>query len=348
MSNIYFTRLKANTDFEEIKKISRKLLETFVERENFSLGEEMPLKVHFGEAGNETYIKSENYDGIIDFLEEKNIKTEFVETTVLYGGHRNKKEVHLKTAKEHGFDRLPINIADGDYGEDFVDIEVNQKHFDKCKIAKGIAQYEQVIVLSHFKGHGLAGFGGAIKQLSMGYASKGGKLAMHMGVKPKIVKKKCVKCKLCMKACSENAIVINDQESYIDHEKCVGCGGCVAVCPQKAISLMSPKGLFQMLFKRNDFREKLIEYALAGQKNKNNIYMNFIMNVTAGCDCVGKKMKPLMDDIAILISSDPLAIDKASFDMVAQNGKKFKGHDQLVYAENIGLGSMQYELIEII
>lgn len=346
MSKVYYRKVSHSTKESEVQKITQELLGKITKEEKIKLEKEIPLKVHFGEAGNTTFIKPENYDGIIDFLQEKKIEAKFIETLVVYGGERNRRDSHLKVAKNHGFTRLPIVIADGDHGENFIEIEIDKQYYRKCKIGGEFAKYKQVLVLSHFKGHAMAGFGGAIKQLSMGHAAKGGKLEMHMDVKPKIVERKCVRCGMCKKACNENAITIGDK-SFIDHEKCVGCGGCVAVCPKKAISLMSVQGLYRAIFQKNAFREKLVEYAYAAQKDKRNIYINFAMNITAGCDCVGKSMQPLMDDIGIFISTDPVAIDKACYDAVAEKGKRFKGEKQFAYAERIGLGSQKYQLIEI-
>jgi len=345
MSNVYFKKVDSSTTPEEINSISRRLLDTVVKQENIALEKEVPMKVHFGEPGNVTYIGPGNYDGIIDYLEENGIKTSFMETSVLYGGQRYKKDLHLKTAEKHGFTRVPVIISDGDHGENYYEVEINKKHFDKCKLGKEFSNYSQLLVIAHFKGHTLAGFGGAIKQLAMGHASKGGKLAMHMGIKPKISNRKCTKCGLCQKNCAEDAITIVEK-SFIDHDKCVGCGACVAVCPSKAVTIMSLRGIATAL-KGNDFREKIAEYAYAAQKNRNNIYINFAMSITSGCDCVGKKMKTVTEDVGIFASTDPLAIDKACYDMVKENGKKFRGANTFDYAQEIGLGSAKYVLKEI-
>ncbi|MGD9212425.1 MAG: DUF362 domain-containing protein [Desulfobacteraceae bacterium] len=328
-----------------IQKITKHLLATVLEKENVTLEENIPLKVHFGEAKNKTYIKPENYIGVIDFLKERNIESSYIETSVMYGGQRFKKELHEKTAKEHGFTQLPIIFADGDHGEDFAEVEINKKHFSSFKIGKAFLDYGQILVLSHFKGHRLAGFGGAIKQLSMGHAAKGGKMAMHLGEKPHIVSRKCEQCHLCETRCNVNALNIGEK-SWIDHDKCVGCGACMAICPHKAISIFTVRSILKFFGFGNPFIEKLVEGAYAAQKGKNNIYMNFAMNVTIGCDCEPRKMKPLMDDFGIFISTDPVAIDKACYDMTKERGKKFRGFETFAYAENIGLGSTEYVLHE--
>jgi uncharacterized Fe-S center protein len=347
MSNVYYKKINSHTNVNEIKEMTKELLDKIISEEEIKLEKKIPLKVHFGEQGNDTYIKPKNFEGIIDFLEEKDIETSYIETSTLYGGQRYKKELQLKLAEEHGFNHVPNIIADGDHGESFAEVEINKKHFKSCKIGKAFLDYNQLIVLSHFKGHRIAGFGGAIKQLGMGHASKGGKLAMHAGIKPRIRERKCKKCNLCKTRCNQEAITIEkDGKSFIDHEKCVGCGACVAICPNKAISVFSIRGILRML-RMGFFRERLVEYAYAAAKDKNNIYINFAMNITRGCDCEPRSMKLLMDDIGLLISTDPVAIDKACYDLIKEKGKEFRGFDQFAYAEKNGLGSTNYKLIEV-
>lgn len=345
-SNVYFRRIDSTTDIKTIQEISKQLLATIMEKENITLKKKIPLKVHFGEHKNVTFIRPENYLGIIDYLQERDIESCYIETSVLYGGQRYKKELHKKTAEAHGFTQLPIIFADGEHGENFAEVEINKKHFKTFKVGKAFLDYDQLIVISHFKGHMMAGFGGAIKQLSMGHAAKGGKIAMHMGEKPQIVSRKCKQCNLCKTRCNEDALTIG-KKSKIDHHKCVGCGACMAICPHQAISVFSLKSILKFLGIGNAFIEKLVEGAYAAQKGKKNIYMNYAMNITAGCDCEPRKMKPIMGDFGIFISTDPVAIDKACYDIAKEKGKTFRGFKAFAYAENIGLGSTNYTLHEL-
>lgn len=353
-SNVYFTAINSSTAVETVQEITKKLLDTVVAKEKMKLEKKIPLKVHFGEEKNITFLKPDNYRGIIDYLEERDIETCYIETSVMYGGRRYKRELHEKTARDHGFTQLPIIFADGEHGEDFAELEINKKHFTRFKIGRAFLDYEQILVLSHFKGHMLAGFGGAIKQLSMGHAAKGGKLAMHLGEKPQIKSKKCKQCNLCKTRCNEEALIIADKDSgekrsWIDHRRCVGCGACMAICPHDAITVMSLKsyGKFFLSLFGDPFVEKVVEGAYAAQLNKKNIYINFAMNVTAGCDCEPKKMKPLMEDFGIFISTDPVAIDRACYDMAKERGKKFRKFSTFAYAEKMGLGSANYTLHEL-
>ncbi|MCI6287642.1 MAG: DUF362 domain-containing protein [Lentisphaeria bacterium] len=345
-SKVYFKPVSAKAPADEICRTAGELLSAYLEREKVQLEKKIPLKVHFGERGNRTYLVPHTYDAIIDLLEKRGVESFFAETSVLYGGERFNREKHLKLAQAHGFTRIPAVIADGAHGEEAEDVEVNLKYFRYCSLGKLLADSPQTLVLSHFKGHMLAGFGGAIKQLSMGFASKGGKMAMHLGVKPKIWNFLCKRCKLCMTRCQRNAITIG-KKSFIDHEKCIGCGACFSICPRHAVSILNLSSLWNALFGKQIFREKLVEYAYASHHGKRNIYMNFAVNVTAGCDCEPRPMRPCVDNIGIFISADPVAIDTACLEAVQAKGRHFKGAEQLAYAEKIGLGSRKYKIINI-
>lgn len=347
MANVYFAATGRGCPMEDVQRKSRALLAAVVDREGVELEREIPLKVHFGEAGNETFLRPATYRGVVDYLAERGIASSYIETTVLYGGKRYRKDLHLQTAAEHGFTDLPIVIADGEAGGDYYSVPIGKRHFAECKLGAAFAPYPQVIVLAHFKGHAMAGFGGAIKQLSMGFASKGGKLAMHMGVKPRIIKRKCRECGLCASRCAEDAIEVGRGRSRIDHGKCVGCGACVAVCPHQAATIISVAGVLKFLGVGNNFIEKLVEYAYAAHAGRRNVYLNYVMNVTAGCDCEGRKMKPIAEDVGIFASLDPVALDKACWDALAAAGKTLKGARTFAYAERIGLGSARYELLAI-
>jgi len=346
ISRVYFTGIDSKTDARAVRAASRRLLETVIEAEGVELGRKVPVKAHFGEEGNVTYLKPENYDGIIDYLEDKGIETSFIETCVLYGGQRCTKELHRKTAERHGFTRIPVIFADGEHGEDFAEVRIDKRHFRSFKVGRAFLDYDRIIVVSHFKGHGLAGFGGAMKQLAMGFAAKGGKLAMHMGEKPRIKARDCKRCEICKKRCHEDALII-DEKPRIDHAKCVGCGACISACPNQAISIISFASVLKFIGIGNPFVEKLMEGAYAAQLGKKNIYINFAKDITAGCDCEPKKMKPLLGDVGIFASTDPVAIDKACYDMVKEGGKAFRGAKSFEYARQIGLGSPAYELREI-
>ena len=344
MSKVYFKKVDPSLKPDEISSYAKGLVDTLLKRENVELNQEIPLKVHFGERGNTTFVKPEYCNGIIDYIENQNKKAYFIETNILYGGERTTKETHIKLAKEHGFTRIPIIIADGEKGEDYYQVEINKKHFVKCKIGKQFSKYSQVIVLSHFTGQMLAGFAGAIKHLAMGFASRGGKLAQHAKViKPRIKNRACDKCRLCEKRCAVGAITIAEKP-YIDYAKCISCAACNAICPKKAIRIILWRSIFHIF--GDPFRERLAESAYAAQKDNKIIYVTFAMNITRGCDCDPRTMKPIVQDIGILASTDPVAIDQACYDMVKTSGRKLRGSYILKYAEEIGMGSRKYQIVK--
>jgi hypothetical protein len=193
----------------------------------------------------------------------------------------------------------------------------------------------------------------------MGCGSKLGKLEMHSGSKPTIDKEKCITCGLCSKNCNQCAITI-EEKATINYDKCVGCGECIAVCPQKAISQKT-------ISQSKILNEKIVEYAYGAIKDKKHFHISFIMNVSPNCDCWSNNDLPIVPDIGILASSDPVSIDMASADLVNKaetikgsllDGKEHQHDDKfkcihgnvdwasgLDYAEELKLGSKEYELI---
>lgn len=338
MSKVYFKRVETK-DYQTLSTAAKELLVSIVEETGHQFAKEVPIKVHFGERGNKTYIPAECYGDVIQYLKEHNVAPSYIETNVLYRGSRTTKEIHEKTARDHGFTNLPIIIADGEAGEAYEEIVIDKTYFKSCKIGAEYGKYNQFVVMSHFKGHGMAGFGGALKQLAMGFAARGGKLAQHSEISPKVDLSKCITCGLCVKKCDVDAIEILDK-AHISPSKCIGCAGCIAVCPVGAI---------QNSWEGADFKQKVAEYAYGAQKGKDNIYINFLINITEECDCMGQVMKPIANDIGVLASKDPVALDAACLDLLQkEHGTKLfeSGRESIVHAVEIGLGSDMYQLIE--
>ncbi len=343
LANVYFTPVSNYSETEKVSNGARELLKRIVKDEGILLEKKIPLKVHFGEKGNLTFIKSDNYEGIINHLKESGNEPFFIETNVLYRGQRTTRKNHVKLALKHGFTQIPIVIADGDIGKDYEEVEIRMRNLDNCKIAKEISKQAQMIVLSHFKGHIGAGFGGAIKQLGMGCAARGGKLEQHANTVPIINFLQCKKCKKCVQKCPSDAINIG-LFSRITKKRCIGCAACISVCPQGSIKI----NWIGTISKK--FYERMAEYAYAAQKGKQNIYISFALNITKNCDCEGHSMKPFVRDLGVFASTDPVAIDMACLDKLSEreNRTVFKrGRYILDYSQSIGLGKKEYNLIEI-
>jgi hypothetical protein len=339
MSKVYFKAYEGS-DLKEWSKLGSQMLDQLIADFDKTLESTIPIKVHFGEKGNHTFVPAEVYDGMIQNINNREIETAFIETNVLYRGDRTTKENHINLAKTHGFTKLPIIIADGERGEEIHEVMINQEYFESVKLGKAYKDYKQIVVTSHFKGHGLAGFGGALKQLAMGFASRSGKMAQHSRMVPRVTEEKCIECGLCVEKCDVSAITLNPK-AEIDENLCVGCAGCIAVCPEAAI--------------RNDwgalnFREKVAEYAYGAQLNQEHFYISFLFNITKECDCIGQAMAPITKNFGVMASLDPVALDHASIDLIQrETGSNLfdTGRETLKHCKDIGFGSDEYEIIEV-
>lgn len=315
-------------------------------------GDLVAVKIHFGERGNDGYIKPNLVRPVLDFIHRQGAKSFLTDTCTIYHGMRSTAVGHLSVAAEHGFSyekmRTPVIIADGLKGDDFEEVEINGNHFKGVKIASAVIQSNAIIALTHFKGHLLSGFGGVIKNLGMGCGARLGKFEMHSSVAPTISAGKCTGCGACVDVCAQGAISLVDGKAIIDTNICAGCGECVVTCDFLAISVTWNK-------ETADVQERFVEYAIGAVKDKRAFYINFVNHITPNCDCMSKKEEPLLDDIGILASIDPVAIDKASLDLVIKAGGDVfaKAHPnvdynvQLVHAQKLGLGKVEYELINV-
>jgi uncharacterized Fe-S center protein len=312
----------------------QKVLTPYLER----LTGKVAVKVHFGDDGNQYYIKPELFKDIVTQL-----KGTFIETNVLYRGRRRVTETHIQLAKEHGFTYAPIDIIDSE-GE--LEIPCDARHFKTAFTGSHLTNYDSFLIISHFKGHGNAGFGGAIKNVGMGMAAIPGKMAIHADSHPRTTPKRCIKCGKCTTVCPTDAITLNPL--VIDLTKCIACGKCIGTCPSGALAV--PWGATG----ENGFLERLTDYAQAITAGRNCIYVNVLKDISPDCDCMGHARKPFVKDIGILVSDDMVAVDTASSDLVDQAYGKpdaflhedaVSGRYALDYGQQIGLGTKNYTLI---
>ncbi len=366
-STVYFMDLRTSPKENLFGKLER-LLEKAGFSNIFEKRDLVAIKLHFGELGNTAYIRPVFLRKIVECIKAKGGNPFLTDANTLYSGTRSDAPNHLKTAIRNGFDYAvvdaPLVIADGLRGKSENAIEINGKRFKKVYIGKEIAEADALISVAHFKGHELSGFGGAIKNLGMGSASRKGKLAQHSTVSPKISKKRCIGCGDCVEHCSQQALSVVDEKAQMDKTKCIGCGECILICPNSAIEIQWNQAI-------PVFMENMVEYTagvLKG-KEKKSFCINFVVSVSPACDCYGHNDAPIVRDIGIVASTDPVAIDQASADLVnAEAGlpdscleknlkpgeDKFRGiypnvdwEIQLKYAEEMGLGTRAYTLEKI-
>ena len=375
-SDVFFSDLKVGSGKTLFDKLDT-LLDRADVKGKISEKDLVAIKLHFGEKGNTAFVRPIFLRRIVDRVKQHKGKPFLTDTNTLYTGARSEAVSHLTTAFQHGFTEsvvnAPILIADGLRGNNAVKVRIDKPLFKTVSIAREIDMADTLITVTHFKGHELSGFGGALKNLGMGCASREGKLSQHSNISPQVKGKACKGCERCLVWCAQQAISMLSPQSgvetkqgiaSIDPKKCVGCGECILTCPSGAIQIQWNESI-------PIFQKKMVEHAYgAVQKKKGKaLYLNFLTQISPACDCYGFSDAPIVNDVGILSSVDPVAIDQASVDLVNneagnRSSKLSKnwnpGEDkfravypevdwsiQLAYGEEIGMGTRGYELIRI-
>ena len=369
-SKVFFTNLRTSAQNNLLDKMERLVKKAGFLNLDFEK-KFVALKIHFGEPGNLAFIRPNYPARLAKMLYKAGAKPFLTDSNTLYSGGRSNAIDHLQSAMENGFNPIsalcPVIIADGLKGTDYREIPFNGKYVKAPKVGAAIVDADIIVSLNHFKGHEQTGFGGALKNIGMGSASVGGKLELHSTSKPVIDLECCTGCKICVNHCAHDAIRLNeDKKAVIDYDKCVGCGQCIALCQYDAATLAdwgNPEAL----------NCKIAEYTKAILDGKPHFHISFIMNISPDCDCWGHNDAPIVPDIGIAASFDPVALDRACIDLVTKApgmpGSRLMDlcggiiHEQddkfrivhpraiwktgLDYAEEIGIGTQQYELITL-
>jgi uncharacterized Fe-S center protein len=330
-----------------------------------SPGDSVAIKVHMGEYGGSTYLRPPMVRRICDLVKEAGGKPFVTDTTTLYPLGRFTASQYLATAAYNGFTEdsmgAPVVIADREQGTDgeWVNIprQVSGCPLDRIKVARKIVDADCLIAVTHAKGHALAGFGGSIKNLAMGCVVKESKGAQHRANRPLIDISKCTGCGQCVEECRFGALSVVDDKMVREDEKCMNCSHCLYLCTEGVYSL-PPKA-----------REKLqvsvahSTAAILSRFDGKAAFINFIQDVTRLCDCATPSGPPVVPDIGILASTDVVAVDAASLDLIARSNPlgrfadivstdilgKINNTDsriQIRTAQELGVGNMAYELIE--
>ncbi len=371
-SKVYFTDFSTTPNRNIFKKLSLLLQRAGMQEIDFNK-KFVAIKIHFGEPGNMAYLRPNFAYRVVKDIKKLGGKPFLTDSNTLYSGRRSNALDHLDSAYENGFSPFSIGchviIADGLNGMDFREIEINGKYCKTAKIGTAIADADVIISMNHFKGHEQTGFGGALKNLGMGAGAVPGKMEMHSSSIPFIETENCTGCSLCVKSCRHTAVTLDaNRKAVIDKLVCVGCGQCIAVCQFDAAQPDWSSSPDELCY-------KIAEYTQAVIKDKSHFHINFIIDVSPDCDCWGYSDVPIVPNIGILASFDPVALDQASVDLVnkapimkgSRLAEKVGEHQcehceddrfhtthphtdwkyTLRHAEEIGIGTRSYELITV-
>ncbi len=367
MTTVYLTDVRTRPGRSLLDKIDG-LLKRVKAARRVKKDDVCAVKLHFGERGNCAFIRPVMIRVVVDHLRALGCRPFLTDTNTLYKGSRSDAVSHIETAVRNGFDYAvvgcPLVIADGLKGKSSVKVPIGGELLSEVSIARGIWDADSLVVVSHFKGHELSGFGGALKNMGMGCAAREGKLVQHSTLGPAIDAGQCKGCKRCISYCPAGAISVAGKTATIEGHKCIGCGECILICPNGAVQVQWNEA-------QDHFQKKIVEHAAGALKGKEGrtVFINFLMQVSPACDCYPNNDAPIVPDIGILASLDPVAIDAASVDLVnardALPGTALKrgskaGRDkfralypdvdwnvQLDHAAKMGLGSREYKIVKV-
>ena len=364
-SDVFFSDMRTgfgNNLLDKLRKVMRRAgIETMDFNDHF-----VAIKMHFGEPGNLAFLRPNWARCVADEVKRLGGKPFLTDCNTLYVGGRKNALDHLVSADENGFTPLTtgchVIIADGLKGNDDVEVPVDGRYVHEAKIGRAIMDADVFISLSHFKGHESTGFGGALKNIGMGSGSRRGKMEMHAAGKPLVKDELCIGCRCCEKICAHSAQEFINGKCRIDHDKCVGCGRCIAICPKDAIVAGTDNS-------NEELNCRMMEYAKAVVQGRPQFHIAIAADISPNCDCHSENDAPIVPNIGIFASFDPVALDKACADAVNRmpvnpntmlSESEHIHHDHfddvhpdtswkqgLEYAQSIGLGTMEYNLITI-
>ena len=372
-SKVYFTDFRARTGEGLPAKLKRLMKKAGFASMDMD-GKFVAIKMHFGELGNISYLRPNYAKAVADMVKEAGGIPFLTDCNTLYPGSRKNAIEHMYCAWENGFTPMtvgcPVIIGDGLKGTDDIAVPVKGGTYIKeAKIGRAIMDADIFISLTHFKGHETTGFGGTIKNIGMGCGSRAGKKDQHSNGKPTIDPEVCRGCKRCMRECANQGLEFDEttKKMHVNAENCVGCGRCLGACNFDAIRFVNDAAT-------KELNCRMVEYAKAVVDGRPNFHISLIVDVSPYCDCHGENDAPILPNVGMLASFDPLALDQACADLclkqqplpnsvLSDNMKKADfcdHHDHfenttvdseykscLEHGEEIGLGSREYELIEM-
>lgn len=365
-SKVYFTDFRVTPECNLLQKLEKLIRKAGIGSIDFK-DRYTAIKIHFGEPGNISYLRPNYAKVVADVVKDLGGKVFLTDCNTLYVGRRKNALDHLDAAYENGFNPFAtgchVLIADGLKGTDETLVPIDGDYVKEAKIGRAVMDADIFISLTHFKGHEATGFGGTLKNIGMGCGSRAGKMEMHSAGKPIVDKSQCRSCGACRKNCAQDAISFDENhKAQIDHEKCVGCGRCIGACNFDAVNPMGDE--------TNDILNcKIAEYTYAVVKDRPQFHISLVVDVSPYCDCHAENDVPIVPDVGMFASFDPVALDVACADAVNRQPvlsgsilaeKQQSRHDHFTdthpetnwnscidHAVKIGLGSREYELVTI-
>lgn len=370
-AKVYFTDFRCKVGTNNLMKLQKLCKKAGIETIDFE-GKFVAIKMHFGELGCLASIRPQYVKAVADLVKELGGKPFLTDCNTLYPGSRKHALEHLDCANLNGYNTITtgcqIIIGDGLRGTDEVEIPVkNGEYVQNAKIGRAIMDADVFISLAHFKGHEMTGFGGAVKNIGMGCGSRAGKMEQHSSGKPAVNAKKCKGCRRCASECGSDAITYEDNIAHIHEDLCKGCGRCIGACAFDAIHTVQWDASEKLDY-------KMAEYAQAVCQDRPCFHINLVMDISPNCDCHGENDAPVLPNIGMFASFDPVALDQACVDACLQatplpNSQLSDNlakpdwechHDHFLdvhpdinweatlrHAEKIGLGVREYELITV-
>lgn len=371
-SNVYWSDFRALPGTNLLVKLEKLMMAAGMQTIDFDK-KMVAIKIHFGEPGNLSYLRANYAKVVVDQVKKLGGMPFLTDCNTLYVGRRKNALDHMDAAYENGFSPFStgchVIIGDGLKGTDDIEIPIEGGELCKsAKIGRAIMDADIFISLSHFKGHEATGFGGALKNIGMGCGSRAGKMEQHTSGKPTVDQEDCKGCHMCEKICAHAAIRFDEQnKASIDHTRCVGCGRCLGTCNFDAIYNGNDSA-------NDDLNKKIAEYSKAVVDGRPHFHISLVMDVSPYCDCHAENDLPIIPDVGMFASFDPVALDIACADacnkMDVQQGSllddhlhKEDFHDHhdhftntspntnwktcLSHAEKLGLGTTEYELIKV-
>ena len=371
-SKVYFTDLRAPVGTNLLVKLEKLIRKAGIG--DIDMNKKLvAIKIHFGEPGNLTYLRPNYARVVADVVKSLGGVPFLTDCNTLYPGRRKNALEHIEAAYENGFSPFStgcnVIIGDGLKGTDDVEVPVaGAEYIQTANIGRAILDADVFLSLSHFKGHEATGFGGCIKNVGMGCGSRRGKMEQHSDGKIAVDQDKCVGCRMCAKQCGSDAISFGpDKKMVLDEDKCVGCGRCIGACNFDAISSIDGAA-------NADLNRKMAEYAKGVLDGRPHFHISLVIDISPVCDCHDGNDTPILPDVGMFASFDPVALDQACVDaclkqtplpnsQLSDNMSSPDFHDHhdhfvnttpeaewescLEHAEKIGLGSRKYEVIVV-